>query len=577
MFDKTSFRSAFPALRVGVFLLLFFCLLCLSPALGDTTTIVPDANWVINEDTVIDAQVIPGKDIVITIAEGATLTINGSLTNGYEHNVTILGKGTLVSHGHHDDHNIYGIMCKDLVIGEGVTVKAFGARSTDSDSHAVYANTVTVRSGGTLYAWGGNSSNGTGGNGIAFLQLYSPCSFTLEGSAIVQASGGQSSDGSFGSAVRSYAFFGSAPPITLVNSMTGGAWTDIKGTQGELEIAAGSGQNWYDLVGTMNYPLVEFGIHHHYFEVTHTNSTLTLRCKKCGTDYTASLSDPSKVYDGAPAKATLTLSSDFTKEYTFGAMIWYGPDGSELESPPVNAGSYTVEVPVGYLGEVQFTLAVRFKITPAVPAILTPPAAESLVEGELLFFSDLTGGTAEVPGVFSWDDSSITPSLADSGVTPYTVIFTPDDSNYGPASTAVTVLVIPESKETVHIEPVEDPVHVIHDHHALSFATVGDPVENILPLLTDIVIDGHSLTEDEFTIVMEEVPILILNDDFLDTLSPGTHMLEEDFGDNIMANVVFEIKEEKVVPKTGDSAAPLLWVCIILLSLASLLLLRRRT
>ena len=53
------------------------------------------------------------------------------------------------------------------------------------------------------------------------------------------------------------------------------------------------------------------------------------------------------------------------------------------------------------------------------------------------------GGTA-VAGSFSWKDSSLRPTVADSGKTEFAIVFTPDDTeNYSSVETAITLQVLP--------------------------------------------------------------------------------------------------------------------------------------
>lgn len=105
------------------------------------------------------------------------------------------------------------------------------------------------------------------------------------------------------------------------------------------------------------------------------------------------------------------------------------------------------------------TITIPVAVTKAVPYIASPPAAAAITNGDALNTSELTGGTVKygngvgqagseigstevIAGVFTWKDASIVPATADSGLTEYTVVFTPSDStNYSVAETKITVTV----------------------------------------------------------------------------------------------------------------------------------------
>ena len=88
------------------------------------------------------------------------------------------------------------------------------------------------------------------------------------------------------------------------------------------------------------------------------------------------------------------------------------------------------------------TANVTLMVNKATPVITTDPTASAITYGQALSDSTLTGGSASVEGMFSWTTEAIEPSVSDSGVTTYSVTFTPTDSdNYGPATTTVTLTV----------------------------------------------------------------------------------------------------------------------------------------
>jgi hypothetical protein len=69
-----------------------------------------------------------------------------------------------------------------------------------------------------------------------------------------------------------------------------------------------------------------------------------------------------------------------------------------------------------------------------MPVITTTPAAAAIKTGQRLSASQLTGGTASVPGTFAWDN----PDFVFGAAGDFAVVFTPDDTgNYN----SVTIMV----------------------------------------------------------------------------------------------------------------------------------------
>ena len=76
-------------------------------------------------------------------------------------------------------------------------------------------------------------------------------------------------------------------------------------------------------------------------------------------------------------------------------------------------------------------------VNKANSVIITPPTASAIIEGQSLAVSNLTGGAANVPGVFTFTNPSTIPTQT----TTHNVTFTPNDSNYNTATTTVSVTV----------------------------------------------------------------------------------------------------------------------------------------
>lgn len=88
----------------------------------------------------------------------------------------------------------------------------------------------------------------------------------------------------------------------------------------------------------------------------------------------------------------------------------------------------------------------------AQPQIIAQPDTTAITYKETLKASMLSGGQAiyrstvstnsltyTIPGTFSWVDETLVPTIADSDLSQYEVLFTPDDPNYAPVKTTATV------------------------------------------------------------------------------------------------------------------------------------------
>lgn len=103
---------------------------------------------------------------------------------------------------------------------------------------------------------------------------------------------------------------------------------------------------------------------------------------------------------------------------------------------------------------------VKVSVTRQTPTVTVVPTVSELTYGQKLSDSTLTGGTASVEGTFAWKDGSIKPAVSDSGVTRYTLIFTPTDTaHYAAAECEVTVSV--QKADKIANAPSKlDPVYV---------------------------------------------------------------------------------------------------------------------
>ena len=115
-----------------------------------------------------------------------------------------------------------------------------------------------------------------------------------------------------------------------------------------------------------------------------------------------------------------------------------------------NSGYIAVFTPTDSTNYESVTKTINVTVTKATPVAAVRPSATAITYGDTLGTSVLSGGSAqysgsdttEVTGSFAWKDASAKPVVADSGVTGYTVVFTPEDSaNYNSAETQITVTV----------------------------------------------------------------------------------------------------------------------------------------
>ena len=124
--------------------------------------------------------------------------------------------------------------------------------------------------------------------------------------------------------------------------------------------------------------------------------------------------------------------------WTDGSIV---PDISDSNMTPYNV-YFTQNTPSYPDNYRQLTTTVKLTVNKITPMIDTIPAASDITYGEPLSDSVLSGGLASVPGTFSWTNPAAKPSVSDSGVTAYSVTFTPDDTtHYNAVTTSLTLTV----------------------------------------------------------------------------------------------------------------------------------------
>ena len=75
-----------------------------------------------------------------------------------------------------------------------------------------------------------------------------------------------------------------------------------------------------------------------------------------------------------------------------------------------------------------YTDSCEVTVVKKTPVIYGDPMPSYISYGQTLADSTLSGGSADVPGTFAWQDPSVAPSVTDSNLTEYNVIFTPTDT-----------------------------------------------------------------------------------------------------------------------------------------------------
>ena len=121
-----------------------------------------------------------------------------------------------------------------------------------------------------------------------------------------------------------------------------------------------------------------------------------------------------------------------------GSWSWQNPD----IVPTVDSEGYVaVFTPTDNVNYKPTTAVVTLSLGKATPEITEKPTAAAITYGQTLAESQLSGGAGNVAGTFAWKDGSVRPTVSDGDATPYEVVFTSTDSNWGKAETTVTLTV----------------------------------------------------------------------------------------------------------------------------------------
>lgn len=121
-----------------------------------------------------------------------------------------------------------------------------------------------------------------------------------------------------------------------------------------------------------------------------------------------------------------------------GSWSWENPD---IVPTVDNEGYVAVFTPTDHVNYKPTTAVVTLSLGKATPEITEKPTAAAITYGQTLAESQLSGGAGNVAGIFAWKDGSVRPTVSDGDATPYEVVFTSTDSNWGKAETTVTLTV----------------------------------------------------------------------------------------------------------------------------------------
>ena len=161
----------------------------------------------------------------------------------------------------------------------------------------------------------------------------------------------------------------------------------------------------------------------------------------------------------APEGYRIKLSGSYTLEsrgywngnsYIYDYFVLNG--GSNKYTGTGSLSDYTSEsntLSINFVSDLSQTFAGFALTATLVPynVITAAPTASAITYGQTLADSTLTGGVAyingssDVEGTFAWSNPDTKPTIADSGVTPYEVTFTPNDNSLPTLTCNVTLTV----------------------------------------------------------------------------------------------------------------------------------------
>ena len=140
-----------------------------------------------------------------------------------------------------------------------------------------------------------------------------------------------------------------------------------------------------------------------------------------------------------------------------GSWSWQNPD----VVPTVDNNGYVAVFTPTDTNYKQTTAVVTLSVEKATPDITEKPTASAITYGQTLAESTLSGGAGNIAGTFAWKDGDVKPTVSDGDATPYEVVFTSEDSNWGTAETTVTLKVHKAPRPSNMPQTKMEPAHSV--------------------------------------------------------------------------------------------------------------------
>ncbi len=464
------------------------------------------------------------KDGGILNAKGGTVTYRGSSNGIYTTYITVENGGIIEATGgaaEGKQSGSWGIHASRITVENGGIIKAMGGVATEkeSDSCGVEVNgnssvsAITVKNGGILNATGGTVMGGEGCYSYgAFVSTSASIGIIVNNRSIFNATGGEATQGS-----NSYGVYTNCN-ITVES----GGKMNAKGQAAPRNSIGIACDNWEP----ENHEIV--------------------------------------MVDGILIAAGSTRAVSKTIKNSITGIGWTNTEGTEGETV-INVNTNPWETLETYK-KVQFPESFVATVTtkPEGRNLIYTGSAQELVtagaasDGTMQYALGKDDKTAPTSG---WSTSI--PAGTESG-TYYVWYKVVGDENHNDTTPVCIPVTIAGGKYIVAL--VDNGVHEIGDQKDCRITVRSEPdssmaFDNYLNTRMDAqVMPNGSHTAEKGSL------IVTLKATYLDTLAIGKHKATINFKDGSV-DVDITIKEGYVVPKTGDSANPVLWLAMMLVAL----------
>ena len=541
--------------------------------------------YIVTESATIGQYIKFVGTVNLILADGATLTSQMTGTRNAEDTLIIWGQeqgtGTFNATAGEWEAGIQ-LQGGSLVINGG-NVNATGCTGPDSAGNGAIGEnfkSITIN-GGTVNATAtkgpaiGSNSNSpiiiTGGkitlnSPISGIQTGNKGSVTVSGGTIANQNSGKVVINSGLGSVEEHCF---TDGIDTTKDVHIHSWSTDWSSTGT--------HHWHECLND-GCPITENSEKNGYGEHTYTygdstEDTIVEKCEYCDSYASAQIKKPTGelTYDGNQHRATVVYTG--TLSCGNDLSISYG-DAEFI----VNPGNYIASITFG--GK---TASVQYNIGKATPTVDTNPTASEIIIGNALSTSTLTGGVvkgvggAELKGTFTWKDG--TEVMNTAGTLTKKVVFAPDNTHYNTVEIDVNVTV----EYATHVITIGEKQEVTMGNDA-TFVSDADFAKFI-----KIQVDGKAVDSKYYTVESGSTKTT-LKKEFIDTLSVGEHTLSIVSTDGT-ATTTFTVKAKSVVPaddkkpnteadvpQTGDNSNMMLWIDLMLASVATIvaLVLSRR-